>query len=175
MRNLHHRFVLSSNGQIYGRDFAKFCGLLRIYELYTKRSLVISFLRYFYLAVLKHSSISFESFQMNVIKCFNESNNIIIDPFHSQDVCGIFCAILTWMLIFYANFVVFNVVLIPFIHTPYSIINTILFTTVSTLAVASHLRTMLSDPVCKLYFKGLSDLEMCWNSFAHPAKICCEN
>merc|ERR1719154_111311 len=50
------------------------------------------------------------------------------------------------MLIFYANFVVFNVVLIPFIHTPYSIINTILFATVSTLAVASHLRTMLSDP-----------------------------
>ena len=77
-----------------------------------------------------------------------KSNNLIIDPFYSQDVCGIFCAILTWMLIFYANFVVFNVVLIPFIHTPYSIINTILFATVSTLAVASHLRTMLSDPVC---------------------------
>ena len=27
-------FVLCSNGQIYGGDFAKFCGLLRIYELY---------------------------------------------------------------------------------------------------------------------------------------------
>ena len=25
---------VSSNGQIYGGDFAKFCGLLRIYELY---------------------------------------------------------------------------------------------------------------------------------------------
>ena len=25
---------LSYNGQIYGADFAKFCGLLRIYELY---------------------------------------------------------------------------------------------------------------------------------------------
>ena len=34
MRNLHCRFVLCSNGQIYVRDFAKFCGLLRIYELY---------------------------------------------------------------------------------------------------------------------------------------------
>ncbi len=32
--NLHHRFVLCSNGQIYGGHFAKFCGLLRIYELY---------------------------------------------------------------------------------------------------------------------------------------------
>ena len=27
-------FALCSNGQIYGGDFAKFCGLLRIYELY---------------------------------------------------------------------------------------------------------------------------------------------
>ena len=34
LRNLHRRFVLCSNGQIYGGDFAKFCGLLRIYELY---------------------------------------------------------------------------------------------------------------------------------------------
>ena len=34
LRNLHRRFVLWSNGQIYGGDFAKFCGLFRIYELY---------------------------------------------------------------------------------------------------------------------------------------------
>ena len=34
MQNLHRRFVLCSKGQIYGGDFAKFCGLLRIYELY---------------------------------------------------------------------------------------------------------------------------------------------
>ena len=33
LRNLHCRFVLCSNGQIYYGDFAKFCGLLRIYEL----------------------------------------------------------------------------------------------------------------------------------------------
>ena len=33
LRNLHRRFVLCSNGQIYGGDFAKFYGLLRIYEL----------------------------------------------------------------------------------------------------------------------------------------------
>ena len=30
MRNHHRRFVQCSNGQIYGGDFAKFCGLLRI-------------------------------------------------------------------------------------------------------------------------------------------------
>ena len=33
LRNLQRRFVLCSNGQIYGGDFAKFRGLLRIYEL----------------------------------------------------------------------------------------------------------------------------------------------
>ena len=33
LRNLHHRFVLCSIGQIFGGDFAKFCGLLRIYEI----------------------------------------------------------------------------------------------------------------------------------------------
>ena len=33
LQNLHRRFVLWSNGQIYGGDFAKIFGLLRIYEL----------------------------------------------------------------------------------------------------------------------------------------------
>ena len=36
LRNLHRRFVLCSNGQIHGGDFAKFCGLLKIYELYVR-------------------------------------------------------------------------------------------------------------------------------------------
>ena len=34
LRNLHRRFVLCSASQIYGGGFAKFCGNLRIYELY---------------------------------------------------------------------------------------------------------------------------------------------
>ena len=34
LRNLQSRFVLCSASQIYGGDFAKFCVLLRIYELY---------------------------------------------------------------------------------------------------------------------------------------------
>ena len=34
LQNLHRRFVLCSASQIYGGDFTKFCGLLRIYELY---------------------------------------------------------------------------------------------------------------------------------------------
>ena len=34
MRNLHRRFDWHCIGQIYDGDFAKFCGILRIYELY---------------------------------------------------------------------------------------------------------------------------------------------
>ena len=34
LQNHHLRFVLCSNSQVYGGDFAKLCGLLRIYELY---------------------------------------------------------------------------------------------------------------------------------------------
>ena len=39
MRNIHLRFDQYYIGKIYGGDFAKFCGLLRIYELYFVRYL----------------------------------------------------------------------------------------------------------------------------------------
>ena len=35
LRNLHRRFVLCSANQIYGGDFANWCELLKIYELYS--------------------------------------------------------------------------------------------------------------------------------------------
>ena len=35
-------FVLCSVSQIYGGDFAKFCGLLRIYELYISQIFELS-------------------------------------------------------------------------------------------------------------------------------------
>ena len=35
LRNLHRIFLLCSTSQIYSGDFAKFCGLLRIYQLNT--------------------------------------------------------------------------------------------------------------------------------------------
>ena len=41
LRNLHCRFVLCSNGQIYGGDFANLCGLLRIYEFYLMQCPII--------------------------------------------------------------------------------------------------------------------------------------
>ena len=38
LRNLQLTFVLCSASQKWGEDFAKVCGLLRIYELYHKKS-----------------------------------------------------------------------------------------------------------------------------------------
>ena len=40
LQNHPRRFVLCSKGQVYGEDFAKFCGLLRIHELYLLTSLM---------------------------------------------------------------------------------------------------------------------------------------
>ena len=43
LRNLHQLFVLCTASQIIGGYFAKFCGLLRIYQVYTKLSQPSSF------------------------------------------------------------------------------------------------------------------------------------
>lgn len=62
-----------------------------------------------------------------------------------KDVCGIICAIITWMLILYAEFVVMAVIY-PSTDSWLSTAETILFNVGCFLAVASHLRTMFSDP-----------------------------
>ena len=48
MRNLHHRFDRYYIGQVYGGDFSKICGLLRIYELYWFLYLFVHILRFIY-------------------------------------------------------------------------------------------------------------------------------
>ncbi|XP_060706282.1 palmitoyltransferase ZDHHC3 isoform X2 [Hemiscyllium ocellatum] len=63
-----------------------------------------------------------------------------------KDGCGLACAIVTWMLIFYAEFVVIFVMLVPAKDLLYSIINGIIFNTLAFLALASHSRAMLTDP-----------------------------
>lgn len=68
-----------------------------------------------------------------------------------RDICGIICAILTWLLISYAEFVVMSVILYPSPNTIYSVINTIIFQTCAFLAFASHLKTMFTDPVSKVW------------------------
>jgi len=64
-----------------------------------------------------------------------------------KDACGIICAAFAWLLIAYAEFVVMIVILLPSDDTVHSIINTIIFHFFTALAIAAHLRTMLSDPV----------------------------
>lgn len=64
-----------------------------------------------------------------------------------RDICGIICAILTWLLILYAEFVVMRVILLPSPYSFYSIVNMGLFQLVAFLACASHFRTMFTDPV----------------------------
>ncbi|KAM5315213.1 palmitoyltransferase ZDHHC3 isoform 5-T5 [Glossophaga mutica] len=63
-----------------------------------------------------------------------------------RDGCGIACAIATWFLVLYAEFVVLFVMLIPSRDYVYSIINGILFNLLAFLALASHCRAMLTDP-----------------------------
>ena len=42
LRNLHQLFVLCTASQIIGGDFAKLCGLLRIYELYQRKKRLVA-------------------------------------------------------------------------------------------------------------------------------------
>ncbi|XP_041104311.1 palmitoyltransferase ZDHHC3 isoform X2 [Polyodon spathula] len=63
-----------------------------------------------------------------------------------QDGCGIVCGVITWLLVFYAEFVVLFVMLVPSKSLVYSIINGVLFNVLAFLALASHFRAMLTDP-----------------------------
>nr|XP_023416082.1 palmitoyltransferase ZDHHC3 isoform X2 [Cavia porcellus] len=63
-----------------------------------------------------------------------------------RDGCGIACAIVTWFLVLFAEFVVLFVMLVPTRDYVYSIINGIVFNLLAFLALASHCRAMLTDP-----------------------------
>ncbi|XP_062394341.1 palmitoyltransferase ZDHHC3-A isoform X1 [Sardina pilchardus] len=63
-----------------------------------------------------------------------------------RDACGIVCAVITWFLVFYAEFVVLFVMLIPSKNLTYSIINGVVFNALAFLALASHFRAMCTDP-----------------------------
>jgi hypothetical protein len=64
-----------------------------------------------------------------------------------QDICGIICAIFTWLLILYAEFVVTFVTLLPCPYPIFQCVNMVIFQIFAFLAMASHLRTMFTDPV----------------------------
>ena len=64
-----------------------------------------------------------------------------------KDICGIICAIFTWLLLLYAEYVIFFVMLFPAPDQIHSIINGVIFQFFTSLAIASHLKAMLTDPV----------------------------
>ncbi|CAL8101201.1 unnamed protein product [Orchesella dallaii] len=63
-----------------------------------------------------------------------------------RDICGIICAIFTWLLVLYAEFVVMRIILLPSSYPVYRNINAFIWQTLSLLALISHLRTMFTDP-----------------------------
>uniref|UniRef100_A0A3P9JVF3 Palmitoyltransferase n=1 Tax=Oryzias latipes TaxID=8090 RepID=A0A3P9JVF3_ORYLA len=63
-----------------------------------------------------------------------------------RDTCGIVCAVITWLLVFYAEFVVVFVMLLPSKNLIYSVVNGTVFNSLAFLALASHLRAMCTDP-----------------------------
>ena len=64
-----------------------------------------------------------------------------------QDGCGMVCAFITWFLVLYADFVVTFVMLLPSKSVAYAVVNGVLFNCLAVLALTSHLRTLLTDPV----------------------------
>lgn len=101
-----------------------------------------------------------------------------------QDICGIICAVLTWLLILYAEFVVMMVMLLPGVSTypVYSYINIFIFQSLAFLAFASHLRTMFTDPVstkCNMFLVSLSYffslISFYTNNWEYTAQIFCSN
>lgn len=63
-----------------------------------------------------------------------------------RDSCGIACGIITWLLVFYAEFVVVFVLLLPAKNVAYSLFNGVLFNGLAFLALASHAKAMCTDP-----------------------------
>ncbi|XP_035302867.1 palmitoyltransferase ZDHHC3-like [Cricetulus griseus] len=85
------------------------------------------------------------------------------------DGCGIACAIVTWFLVLYAEFVVLFVVLIP---SRNGIINGIVFNLLAFLALASHCRAMLTDP--GTVPKGNATQEFIKSLQLKPGKVLCK-
>ena len=64
-----------------------------------------------------------------------------------HDPCGIACAVATYIFLVYGEMVVLLVVLPPF-PTVSMLLVVLLFTALVFLSIASHLKAMLTDPVC---------------------------
>jgi hypothetical protein len=63
-----------------------------------------------------------------------------------QDICGIICAVFTWLLILYAQYVFVTCVLWPQPNTFERLMHLIVFELLVFLAIVSHLKSMFTDP-----------------------------
>ena len=62
------------------------------------------------------------------------------------DPCGIVCAVMTYILVLYGEFVVLAILAPPF-PTLGTAICVLIFTGLATLAVVAHVKTMITEPV----------------------------
>lgn len=70
------------------------------------------------------------------------------DTWFVCDPCGIVCAAITYLLIAYGEFVVLAILAPPF-PTLCTLLSVAVFTGLSTLAVVSHVKAMMTEPVRK--------------------------
>lgn len=64
-----------------------------------------------------------------------------------RDFCGIVCLVITYVAIFYADYVVVRHLIIPSMsNTLWGALNAVIFNTILLLATVSHLRAVFSDP-----------------------------
>ncbi|KAK7115485.1 hypothetical protein V1264_001342 [Littorina saxatilis] len=79
-------------------------------------------------------------------KCLGLTSPWLRRVWFVKDICGLVCAVITWMLLLYAEYVVMIVMLLPQFFSPYNFFNAIVYNFFSFMALSSHLRAMLTDP-----------------------------
>ena len=67
------------------------------------------------------------------------------------DLCGVICAILTWILFVFGVSVYWSVILAPSLDQLSTIANAIIFSLLLFLSFASHLKAMFTDPVSVIF------------------------
>lgn len=65
------------------------------------------------------------------------------------DPCGIVCAVVTYLLVLYGQFVMLTVIAPPFPGL-WTVLRVLGFSTLAGLAVVAHVRSMLTDPVSSI-------------------------
>ena len=73
-----------------------------------------------------------------------------------KDICGIICAVFTWLLVLYSEYVIVFVMLTQSPSYTHNVIHGAIFQCLTFLAVASHLKAMLTDPVSFLEWLSCS-------------------